>query len=219
MSNETNEILTIAGKKVAVRYSNNTKDCCCRCPFSSDDEVCTALDEQYVIPCRKYDKDGKYAYFVPAEESEPKNWPADKDNLVGKQAGGSVDRWVVTNAFLHCEKAGKVVSEMYGDRLNNPRNRDKYLAFLQQVNLDDRFGELAEILQRYGAMPAPKEQPVSDLEAEIDREIQKLHTAPCYDELRNFACHFAEWGVKRFREQIAAELAKFKWGPMKHLKK
>lgn len=34
------------------------------------------------------------------------------------------------------------------------------------------------------------------LEAEIDREIQKLHTAPCYDELRNFAYHFVEYGKK-----------------------
>ena len=57
------------------------------------------------------------------------------------------------------------------------------------------------------------------LEEEIYREIQKLHTAPCYDELRNFALHFAECGAKLFKEQIVEELTKFKWDPMKHLKK
>ena len=39
-------------------------------------------------------------------------------------------------------------------------------------------------------------------EAEIDREIQKLHTAPCYDELRNFARHFVDWQSKRVCEYI-----------------
>lgn len=37
--------------------------------------------------------------------------------------------------------------------------------------------------------------PDADLDAEIDKEILKLHTTPCYDELRNFARHFAEWGA------------------------
>lgn len=121
-----------------------------------------------------------------------------------------VDKWVVTNAFLHCEKAGKIVSEMYGDKLNNPRNRDKYLAFLQQVNLDDRFGELAEILQRYGAMPAPKEQPEADLEAEAERFLKTLpwrtNTPPIPDEYLDektylaIARHFAEWGAEHLKK-------------------
>ncbi len=111
-----------------------------------------------------------------------------------------VNRWAVTHAFLHCDKAGKIVSEMYGDKFNNQRNIDKYLAFLKQVELDDRFGELGGILLRYGAMPAPKEQPEADLVAEIDKEILRLHTAPCYDELRNFARHFAEWGAEHLKK-------------------
>ena len=106
-----------------------------------------------------------------------------------------VNKHAVKHAFLHCDKAGKIVSEMYGDKINNSRNIDKYLAFLKQVELDDRFGELAEILQRYGAMPAPKQQPEADLEAEIDKKVQELHTAPCYNELAAFARHFVAVGA------------------------
>ena len=32
-----------------------------------------------------------------------------------------------------------------------------------------------------------------ELEIEINKEILKLHTAPCYDELKAFALHFIEW--------------------------
>lgn len=39
-----------------------------------------------------------------------------------------------------------------------------------------------------------QEEPVSeDLEEDIHKEIIKLHTAPCYDELKAFARHFAQW--------------------------
>ena len=47
--------------------------------------------------------------------------------------------------------------------------------------------------------------PEADLEAEIDREIQKLHTAPCYDELRNFARHFYAVGMHAERERMMKE--------------
>lgn len=111
----------------------------------------------------------KYIERVRAEKIEKKK----REEYEARERGeakpeADVNKWVVTNAFLHCAQAGKIVSEMYGDKLNNLRNRDKYIAFLQQVNLDDRFGELAEILQRYGVMPAPKEQPEADLEAVKD---------------------------------------------------
>jgi len=38
-----------------------------------------------------------------------------------------------------------------------------------------------------------KEPVIEDLEKEINKEILKLHTAPCYDELKAFALHFIEW--------------------------
>jgi hypothetical protein len=36
-----------------------------------------------------------------------------------------------------------------------------------------------------------------DLEEEIHKEIIKLHTVPCYDELKAFALHFIEWQKKK----------------------
>lgn len=42
-----------------------------------------------------------------------------------------------------------------------------------------------------------KELVREELEKEINKEIIKLHTAPCYDELKAFALHFAEWQKKK----------------------
>ena len=121
-----------------------------------------------------------------------------------------MNKHAITYAFLKCERCGKIVSEMYGEKFNNiPRNNDKYLAFLKQVELDDRFGELAGILQRYGAMPEPKEQPNADLEAEVDKYLVENYTndtdveTPFLErmfshdrnDLVQFARHFAEWGA------------------------
>jgi hypothetical protein len=40
-----------------------------------------------------------------------------------------------------------------------------------------------------------------DLEKEIHNQAIKLHTAPTYEELRNFALHFVEWQ----KEQMLAK--------------
>lgn len=88
MSNETNEILTIAGKRVEKRYtpSENELDRCMKCCLHNSIECEVYLSTYAKRPCEAYHKRGGYAYFVPAEESEPENWPADKDNLIGRQA-------------------------------------------------------------------------------------------------------------------------------------
>lgn len=39
------------------------------------------------------------------------------------------------------------------------------------------------------------ERPEADLDAEIDKEVKKLHTAPCYNELEAFARHFVAVGA------------------------
>lgn len=184
MKTNENEILTIAGKKVAVRYTREGHPCD-KCVLDwtkeCDPAKCSQLNER--------------AYFVEAPE------PA-------------VNKHAVKHAFLHCAQAGKIVSEMYGDKFNNPCNRDKYIAFLGQVNLDDRFGELAGILQKYGAMPAPKEQPEADLEAEISRVEDELHgfegssRADCI----NIARHFAEWERERIAARMRAALEKMNPG-------
>lgn len=57
----------------------------------------------------------------------------------------------VKSNFLHSGKEGKIVEEMYKDRFDHiSPNRVKYLTFLRQVELDERFNELNEILRRYG---------------------------------------------------------------------
>ena len=51
-----------------------------------------------------------------------------------------------------------------------------------------------------------KEHPVpADLEAEIDKEVKKLRTTPCYDELRDFARHFHAAGMLAERERLMKE--------------
>lgn len=57
----------------------------------------------------------------------------------------------VKNAFLKCGKEGKVINEMYGNEFDSiTPNRIKYLSFLKRVELDNRFDELNEILNKYG---------------------------------------------------------------------
>ena len=67
MKANENEILTIAGTRVRVVYSDNNNECCCNCLW---DNKCLEAPERPAIYCRRYDKDGKYAYFVPADDTE-----------------------------------------------------------------------------------------------------------------------------------------------------
>ncbi|MBO7684799.1 MAG: hypothetical protein J6V72_00350, partial [Kiritimatiellae bacterium] len=219
--------LTIDGKRYVKRYFR-IGDACRRCAFKvGEDANGHAFCKDHgkpEKPCTPDREKGVLVYFTAADQlqeeihslqewakimAERPDLRAEFDKMCPPQPiqgsiapEADVNKWAVTNAFLHCEKAGKIVSEMYGDKLNNPRNRDKYLAFLQQVNLDDRFGELSEILRRYGAMPAPKEQPEADLEAEISRFEDELHgfegssRADCI----NIARHFAEWGAEHLKK-------------------
>ena len=68
---KTNEILTIAGERVEVRYSAKSGDCCYKCRFWSDEYgMCRAERADSTPPCQDYDsKEGGFAYFVPAKES------------------------------------------------------------------------------------------------------------------------------------------------------
>ena len=61
------------------------------------------------------------------------------------------------------------------------------------------YTDLLSILDELGKRSRPK---ISDnsFEEEIHREVQKLRTAPCYDELRDFARHFAELQRERLME-------------------
>lgn len=45
-----------------------------------------------------------------------------------------------------------------------------------------------------------------ELEIEINKEIIKLHTAPCYDELKAFALHFVNWQKQKY-DQDESDMA------------
>lgn len=62
-----------------------------------------------------------------------------------------IDPNALRSDFLRCGREGKVVAEMYGNIFDHIRpNRIKYLTFLRQVEKDGRYGELNDILKRYG---------------------------------------------------------------------
>lgn len=67
------------------------------------------------------------------------------------------------------------------------------LSFIESLN-----EEFAIIKDESQVIP---EQPEVDLEKEIDKESQKLHTAPCYDELKKFAKYFYELGLNARKEE------------------
>lgn len=73
----------------------------------------------------------------------------DEGNL--KEAKLDVYPSAVKSRFLRSGKEGKIIEEMYKDHFDDiSPNRVKYLTFLRQVELDARFYELDEILNRYG---------------------------------------------------------------------
>lgn len=62
-----------------------------------------------------------------------------------------IDPNVVRSDFLRCGREGKVVAKMYGTIFDHIHpNRIKYLTFLRQVEKEGRYGELNDILKRYG---------------------------------------------------------------------
>lgn len=49
----------------------------------------------------------------------------------------------------------------------------------------------------------------AELEAEIDKEVKKLHTAPCYDELAAFARHFFSLGASKAEKKKRVTMSGF----------
>ena len=73
----------------------------------------------------------------------------DEGNL--KEAKLDVYPSAVKSRFMRSGKEGKIIEEMYKNHFDDiSPNRVKYLTFLRQVELDARFNELDEILNRYG---------------------------------------------------------------------
>jgi hypothetical protein len=60
----------------------------------------------------------------------------------------------------------------------------------------EAYKELLDLIDSLQVEPVSK-----DLEKEIHNQAMKLHTAPTYEELRNFALHFVEWQ----KEQMLAK--------------
>ena len=76
---------------------------------------------------------------------------AKKEDDVNEETKLDVYPSAVKSRFLRSGKEGKIIKEMYKDRFDDiTPNRVKYLTFLRQVELDARFYELDEILNRYG---------------------------------------------------------------------
>lgn len=63
-------------------------------------------------------------------------------------------------------------------------------------------GEVIDgICQKLGVSICKQQQPEVKLEDEIHTRAIKLHTAPCYEELRDFAIHFYELGLNARKEK------------------
>ena len=76
---------------------------------------------------------------------------------------------------------------------------EERIALLKGVNSKGDYGK-GSIDADMGILEYIKslqqEQPEVDLEKEIHEKSMELHTAPCYEELANFARHFYELGLK-----------------------
>ena len=55
---------------------------------------------------------------------------------------------IIKRSFLHYKKPQDIIAKMYGSLFDGiyQNNREKYLAFLKEVEKDNRFGELEGIL-------------------------------------------------------------------------
>ena len=86
MSNE-NEILTIAGTRVEVRYESDYYEACDKCCFHNIFVRCNVRTLCNGCPCEKYhdEKNSRFAYFVPAEKDDKEFC---KDNCKGFQETG-----------------------------------------------------------------------------------------------------------------------------------
>lgn len=70
-------------------------------------------------------------------------------------------------------------------------------------------GVIEGYLEIISTINSMQEEPVSkDLEEEIHKEVLKLHTAPCYDELAKFAEHFVKWG-KNHNDELGEEIERW----------
>ena len=73
------------------------------------------------------------------------------DNSDMQETKPNIDFPAVKCKFLNSGNKGKIITEMYPDYFDYiTPNRIKYLSFLRQVELDERFYELNKILERYG---------------------------------------------------------------------
>lgn len=76
-------------------------------------------------------------------------------------------------------------------------DKEKIRKFLEgMANADCCVTQVAKVINKIilPYIDSLQEEPVSeDLEAEIHNKIMMLHTAPCYDELADFARHFSKW--------------------------
>jgi len=74
------------------------------------------------------------------------------ENVMGEEKlEATISPHAVKHAFLKSEKALIIIKELYNKQFDDiTPNRIKYLNFLKQVEVDGKFGELNELLKKYG---------------------------------------------------------------------
>jgi len=210
------EIITIAGKRVRVEHCTNEAECCDKCCLidRSSYRGCFARDMNGGVACSQYDgaDNAQYAYFVEAEQPN-------KTNALFEVCVKNCDPKVRAEVRSNIDK-------IIAEETHSLREWAQILA--KNPDLRAEFDKMCPPQPIQGSIA-----PEADLEAEIERwwneRYANLKKDYKFDSMSGhyldnegiiaLARHFAEWGVKRFREQIAEELTKFKWNPMKHLKK
>ena len=93
----------------------------------------------------------------------------------------------VTNAYSEILRLRNEFYQKWQEADQYDENRSAYKAKYEA------FDKALELLTPSIVDPQPEEPVNEELEKEIHNEVTKLHTAPCYDELANFARHFIHW--------------------------
>lgn len=83
-----------------------------------------------------------------------------------------------------------IVHEYHTEKPTSKDYRERYkrIAKSEEFKIAHEGMSIGEVMKVEGEESIDKA-----LEKEIDNEVTKLHTAPCYDELANFARYFANW--------------------------
>ena len=95
-----------------------------------------------------------------------------------------------------CKKILSFINSMGEDRPEPISPADVGFEALGKVWDEEARKDSDELTHSVTKLSDQDEPAIENLEAEIHNKIMMLHTAPCYDELADFARHFASWQKK-----------------------